>query len=439
MALVFTSLAWIFADLSLGSALIQRSVITEADRSTVFWTTLATGAVMTLVGVALAPVAGAFFSMPSVTPLFAVASLLTFLSALGSTQMALLSREMNFRSLEIREIASTLFGTAVGITMALSGFGAWTIIGQALFTAAASALLVWRLSTWRPKWIYSRESLRTFGSFGIKTLLSKILGYIIVNTDNLLIGRYLGSFSLGVYTIAYNLMVLPAARIALPVQTVFYAAFARLQDDTAPTRSRLAARHPVGRVDQRAGLPGAGHHRAGFRPGRPRPALGQRRAGSPVALPCRGCSQLPDAGLERHPGRRSSRTRAALHDVLRCDHRAGIRARVAVGDRWGGSLLRRVAHDLRWSSSRGRLAGRSRCRSWNSCGAPAGLPRSRSRWWSRSTWHELCSSTQAFRPRRAWRCSFCWAPACTAALVVWRAPELLAEVRGLFRRSNYAS
>ena len=39
----------------------------------------------------------------------------------------------------------------------------------------------------------------------------------------------------GVYTIAYNLMVLPAARIAQPVQTVFYAAFARIQDD----RSRL--------------------------------------------------------------------------------------------------------------------------------------------------------------------------------------------------------
>jgi O-antigen/teichoic acid export membrane protein len=233
MALVFTSLAYIFTDLSLGSALIQRPNLTEADRSTVFWTTLATGAVMTLVGVALAPLAGAFFSMPSVTPLFAVASLSTFLSALGGTQMALLTREMNFRSLEIREIASTLFGTAVAITMALAGFGAWTIIGQTLFTAAASVFLVWRLSTWRPKWIYSRESLRTLGSFGIKTLLSKVLGYIIVNTDNLLIGRYLGSYALGVYTIAYNLMVLPAARIALPVQTVFYAAFARLQDDTA--------------------------------------------------------------------------------------------------------------------------------------------------------------------------------------------------------------
>lgn len=231
MALIFTSFAWIFADLSLGSVLIQRPNLTEADRSTVFWTTVTAGAVMTLVGVALAPLAGVFFSTPAVTPLFATASLLTFISALGGTQMALLTREMNFRSLEIREIASTLFGTAAAIAMALMGFGAWTIVGQMLLTAAASTFLVWRLSTWRPKLLYSRASLRSLGSFGIKTLSSKILSYLTINADNLLIGRYLGSIALGVYTIAYNVMFLATDRIAVPVQTVFYSAFARLQND----------------------------------------------------------------------------------------------------------------------------------------------------------------------------------------------------------------
>jgi O-antigen/teichoic acid export membrane protein len=236
MALIFTGFAAIFNDLALGSALIQRPTISEADRSTVFWTTVTVGALLTLVGLALAPLAGTFFSMPAVTPLFAAASSLTFLWALSATQVALLTREMNFRRLEIREIASTLFATAAAIAMAVVGFGAWTIVGQSICTAAASAFLVWRLSSWRPRWVYSRESLRTLGSFGIKTLFSKSLGYAIVNTDNLLIGRYLGSVALGEYTIAYSLMFLPAARIAAPIQTVFYAAFARLQRDSIRLR-----------------------------------------------------------------------------------------------------------------------------------------------------------------------------------------------------------
>src|SRR5919204_6117662 len=48
MALVFTSFATMFNDLSLGAALIQRPKLTEADRSTVFWTTLAVGGLLTL-------------------------------------------------------------------------------------------------------------------------------------------------------------------------------------------------------------------------------------------------------------------------------------------------------------------------------------------------------------------------------------------------------
>jgi O-antigen/teichoic acid export membrane protein len=231
MALIFTSVAYIFTDLSLGSALIQRPQISETDRSTVFWTSLVAGGVMTLVGIGLAPAAGAFFHNSDVVPLFAVASFLAFISSLDTTQTALLTRDMRFRSLEIRQIVSTLVGAAAALAMALAGLGAWTIIGQALVTAVVSVALVWHLSGWRPRWTYSRASLRTFGSFGLKTLAAKLLGYLITYTDNLLIGRYLGARALGVYSVAYNVMFLPVSRIAEPVQVVFYSAFAKLQDE----------------------------------------------------------------------------------------------------------------------------------------------------------------------------------------------------------------
>src|ERR687892_2170738 len=38
MVLVFSSLVYVFSDVALGSALIQRRVLEERDRSTVFWT-----------------------------------------------------------------------------------------------------------------------------------------------------------------------------------------------------------------------------------------------------------------------------------------------------------------------------------------------------------------------------------------------------------------
>src|SRR5579864_2609672 len=72
MALVFSSLVLTFSDLSMGAGLVQRKKISEADRSTVFWTSAVVGVLLTLGGVALSgPLAG-FYHQPHVQPLFAV-------------------------------------------------------------------------------------------------------------------------------------------------------------------------------------------------------------------------------------------------------------------------------------------------------------------------------------------------------------------------------
>src|SRR5437870_13128613 len=71
MALVIAAFVSIFADLNLGSALIQRDRLTEADRSTTFWTTLGLGAVLTVAGIVWSGEVADVFGQPKVGPLFA--------------------------------------------------------------------------------------------------------------------------------------------------------------------------------------------------------------------------------------------------------------------------------------------------------------------------------------------------------------------------------
>lgn len=231
MALVFSGFAGILTDLSLGAALVQRKVVTEQDRSTVFWTTVAGGFVWAGVGVALSPLVAAFFSTPEVGPLFAVVSLGFIVNAVGQTQNALLIREMSFRSLELRQIAATVAGALMALALALAGFGPWAIVGQGLCASVVATILVWILSPWRPQWVFSKESLRSLGSFGVKALVSRLLAYVNFTGDNLLIGKFINSHALGVYTVAYNVMWLPMSRITAPLSSVLYAAFARLQNE----------------------------------------------------------------------------------------------------------------------------------------------------------------------------------------------------------------
>ena len=185
----------------------------------------------TATGVAVSPLVADFFSTPQVGPLFAAVSVGFIVNAVGQTQNALLTREMSFRSLELRQIAATVAGAITALGLALAGFGPWAIVGQGLCTSVVSTTLVWMLSPWRPQWVYSTESLRSLGSFGVKALFSRLLVYVNFTGDNLLIGKFIGSQALGVYTVAYNLMWLPMSRITVPLSSVLYAAFARLQND----------------------------------------------------------------------------------------------------------------------------------------------------------------------------------------------------------------
>ena len=231
MVLVFGTLALIFSDLALGAALVQRRELSERDRSTVFWLSVGVGAVFTVAGVAVSGLIADFYGEPEVQPLFAVLALTFIVTALGSTQKALLTRELDFRSLEVRLMLSTLLGAAFAIVAAARGFGAWALVLQQVVIAVSSTILLWVASPWRPRLVFSTTALRRLVGFSANVFGTRLLFYTSKNADNILVGRFLGAASLGAYSIAYNLMLAPIERIAGPVQDVLFPAFSRMQDD----------------------------------------------------------------------------------------------------------------------------------------------------------------------------------------------------------------
>ena len=231
MALLFTSLVLLVSDFQLGAALIQRPMIDEADRSTVFWAAAGMGTLLTLGGVAASGLVASFFKQPAVQPMFAVLSISFLLMSLQVTQQSLLQREMRFKAISVRIAASVIVGGVVAIIAAVLGAGAWTLIAQQLAVSATSTLLLWTFSPWRPHLIFSRARLRSLGGFGLNVFGSGLVGYINRNTDNILVGRYLGSAALGAYSVAYNVMLLPLTQLISPLQGALFPAYSRVQSD----------------------------------------------------------------------------------------------------------------------------------------------------------------------------------------------------------------
>lgn len=231
MVLVVGMLVLVFSDLALGASLVQRRNLDERDRSTVFWTALGAGLVFTVAGIALAGPAARFYGEPEVKPLLAALSLSFVVTSLGATQSALLVRELDFRRLELRMMGATLAGAAVGIGAAVQGAGAWALIAQQLTIATVSTALLWFVSPWRPRFMFSPASLRELGGFSANVFGQRLLYYLHANADKVLIGRFLGAAPLGVYSLAYNVVTVPFSRLAVPLAEVMFPAFSRMQDD----------------------------------------------------------------------------------------------------------------------------------------------------------------------------------------------------------------
>src|SRR2546430_12553226 len=88
-----------------------------------------------------------------------VMSLSFLITAVGSTQAALLMRVMDFRGLELRLTGGAFVGAAIAIVLAAQGAGPWALIGQQVTTATVATVLVWRFSSWRPRFTFSRARL----------------------------------------------------------------------------------------------------------------------------------------------------------------------------------------------------------------------------------------------------------------------------------------
>jgi O-antigen/teichoic acid export membrane protein len=231
MAFVFSALVLAVSDFGLGTALVQRSEITEADKSTAFWTSTLIGCMLAGAGVALAEPVAAFYGEPEVESLFVVVSLVFILAGAGKTHAALFQRDMAFRAISARLVAGTVAGGAVGIYLAARGHGAWSLVWMQVANGGVTTLLMWFASPWQPRLIFSLASLRSLAGFGFNIFGSKIMEYLHGNADKILVGRFLGSGSLGFYSVAYNLVVLPWLALILALTDGVFPAMARFQDD----------------------------------------------------------------------------------------------------------------------------------------------------------------------------------------------------------------
>jgi O-antigen/teichoic acid export membrane protein len=231
MIMVFVSVAAIIVDSGFTAALIQKKIVTNDDYSTAFYVNFALGIVLYLTLYLSAPMIARFYQSHVLIDLLRIIGLILITNVFSIVQIAKLKRELNFKLLSVISFVSPLIGCSVGILMAYSSFGVWSLVFQTLITSIVRAILLSLFATWLPKFIFSYNSLKNLFRFGFMVLGYQLIDTIYTNLISLILGKLFSPKILGFYTQARTLENVPNYALTTIVDQVTFPVFSKLQDE----------------------------------------------------------------------------------------------------------------------------------------------------------------------------------------------------------------
>ncbi|MBE9226054.1 oligosaccharide flippase family protein [Phormidium sp. LEGE 05292] len=212
MVLIITTLTDLFQEQAISAVLIQRGLDNKKLVDNVYSLGINISfAMFLLLSLAGLPISW-FFNQPILFPLIACVSLKFLINAGSGVRGSILQRQMKFKELAIISTAEGIGRMGGALIFALFGAGVWSFAAGEICRAITDAVLKRWYCPYQ--FIYyllpDKKKLGEVWSF-ISSLVSINLAvYANTNSDNFLIGKFLGAKSLGYYNLAYQLAMLPA-------------------------------------------------------------------------------------------------------------------------------------------------------------------------------------------------------------------------------------
>lgn len=231
MLAIFIALARVFVDSGLGTALIRKQNVTNADYSTVFIFNVIAGLIIYILLFFIAPLIAEFYSEPKLTLLTRVISLNFLIGSIGSVHITILSKNLNFRTQSKISILSILLSGLIAVVLAYLKFGVWALVFQSLSYSIFSTSFYWLAKVWQPSLYFSIISFKNLFGFSSKLLLSSLIDTIFQNVYFVIIGKWFNVYDLGYYTQAQKIQETPSLMINNIIQRVSFPVFSSIQDD----------------------------------------------------------------------------------------------------------------------------------------------------------------------------------------------------------------
>lgn len=233
---IVISFAEIFWMLGVGPALVQKKNINEKDIYTANTLNILFGLIIYIIIVILQPLICNLLNIENKYMLLTL-SLVFIIHSISGVSESLLQRNLKFKTISLLRCITTIFNGIFTFYFALIGLGAWAIILGSIFSTLVKTIVTLLKEPVRFRLLIDKTSLTSLLHFGFGLTISKVFSNLASQGDYIVVSNTLGSNSLGLYTRAYQLIMIPTNLLAQVTDVILFPILARNQNNQDKLRN----------------------------------------------------------------------------------------------------------------------------------------------------------------------------------------------------------
>lgn len=218
-------------------ALVQRPTLERDDVNLPFYLSVAVGLVASLLLWLFADEAAALLGEPAAAPLIRYASVIPPITAATGILVAMSRRELDFRAIAHAALVASVISCLVALVLAVLGYGALSVVVQAIVSVAITALMMWRVPVWRPTLRIETRQFSAIFSFSTMSFGSQLIDFLSRRLIDFIILSRHGVAALGVYAVGAKLYLTLLELLVATLVEVSLSAFSRLSSDIVRLRA----------------------------------------------------------------------------------------------------------------------------------------------------------------------------------------------------------
>ena len=238
LVMVVIGFAQIFIDMGISNAIIHKQEVNEIQLSSLYWLNIIFGLILTIVVSSLSPYISSFYSENRLTELIIILSWTFFINSIGNQHRVLLKKNLEFGVVSKIEIFGVFTSFIVSVVLAILGFEAYSLVYATLISSIFLniSFFLFGIKIHKPRFLFNYSEIRYFLNFGLYQMGQNFIVYFNNQFDVIIIGKLLGTESVGAYNLIKQLVMRPSQVISPIVTNVSFPVMAKVQNDNVSIR-----------------------------------------------------------------------------------------------------------------------------------------------------------------------------------------------------------